>query len=144
MLAVVHTVQVQLSVPEFTATHVIPYLLDIPWCGQWNVQRLESEYWLGSNVGCYGKSLWIITPILSWGTTPQDLRRSLIFSLPIVRKILWQLFFESLSSSYRGMLLNKCRPAGLLAQEHPDWVKPSRHMITSLVVYSSINCSQDQ
>ncbi len=34
VLAVVVTVQIQLLVPEFTVTHLLPYLLTIPLCGQ--------------------------------------------------------------------------------------------------------------
>ncbi len=33
VLAVVVTVQVQLMVPEYTVTHLLPYLLTIPLCG---------------------------------------------------------------------------------------------------------------
>ncbi len=34
VLAVVVTVQVKLLVPEFMVTHLLPYLLTIPLCGQ--------------------------------------------------------------------------------------------------------------
>ncbi len=34
ILAVVVTVQVQMLVPEFTVTHLLPYLLNFPLCGQ--------------------------------------------------------------------------------------------------------------
>ncbi len=54
------------------------------------------------------------------------------------------IFLESLYSFYWRMRLNKCRPSGLLAQEHSNWFKPPRHMPTTMAVYSSINCSQDQ
>ncbi len=83
MLAVVVTVQVQLLVPEFTVTHLLPYLLTIPLWGQSKVQWSESENWLCLSVGYYSTWLWIQLSILSWGAIPQDLCRSLRFSLPI-------------------------------------------------------------
>ncbi len=144
MLAVVITVHVEKLVPDFRVTHFIPYLLTIPVCGQWNVQWLEPEYWLCLSVGYYSTWPWIRLSILSCRAILKDLGRSLIFSLPIGGEIMWQFFFESLYSFYWGMRLNKYRPSGLLAQEHSDWLKPPRHMLISLVVYSSINCSQDQ
>ncbi len=133
-----------LLVPEFTVTHLLPYLLTIPLCGQWNVQWLKREYWLCFGVGYYSTWLWIRISILSCWVIPQDLCSSLTFSLPIGGEITWQSFFESLYSFNWGMRLKKCRPSGLLAQEHSDWFKPPRHMLTSLVVYGSIKSSQNQ
>ncbi len=43
-----------------------------------------------------------------------------------------------------GMQQSKCRPPKLLSHAHSDWFKPPRHMLTFLVVYSSINCSAGQ
>ncbi len=60
-------VQVQLFVPEFTVTHLLPYLLTIPLCGQWKVQWPETEYWLCFSVGYYSTWLWIRLSILSCG-----------------------------------------------------------------------------
>ncbi len=145
MLAVVVIVSLQFSVPEFTVTHLLLYLHTFPLCWQRNVQRSEQEYWLYFSGGYFSTWLWIRTSILSCGAIPQDLCRSLIFYLPIGREILWQLFFEQLYNfCYWVMRLNICRPSGLLAQEHSDSFKPPRHMLTFLVVYSCINCPQDQ
>ncbi len=91
MLAVVVTAQVQLSVPEFTVTHLLPYLLTIPLCGQWYVQRLKPEYWMCFSVCYYSTWLWIRISILSCGAILQDLYRPLIFSLPISGENLWQM-----------------------------------------------------
>ncbi len=52
--------------------------------------------------------------------------------------------FLSHCSFYWAMQLKKCMPSGLLAQEHSDWAKLSRQMLTFLAVYSSMNCSLDQ
>ncbi len=115
VLAVVITVKVYLLVPEFTVTHLLPYLLTVPLCGQWRVQWSEPEYWLCFSVGYYGTWLWIRLSTLSFEAIPQNLCRSLIFSLPMVGKIMWRLFIESLYSFYWEMRLNKCRPSGRLA-----------------------------
>ncbi len=103
MLAVVVTVQS--FVPEFTVTHLLAYSLITPLCGQWNVQWLEPEHWLCFSVGFYSTWLRIWVYVLSCGAIPQDLCRSLFFSLPLGGEIMWQLFFESLDSFYRGMRL---------------------------------------
>ncbi len=107
-------------------------------CGQWNVQWLETEYWQCSSVGYYGTWLWIRTLILSCGAIPQVAN-----FLPTLR---WgdyvTIGFESQYSFHWGMQVTKCDPSGLLGQEHPDWFKSHRHMLTSLVVYSIINCSK--
>ncbi len=87
---------IHLLVPEFTVTHLLPYLLTITLCGQWEVQWSEPEYWLCFSVGYYSTWLWIRLSIQSCGAIPQDLCRSLIFSLPIGGEIMLQLFFESL------------------------------------------------
>ncbi len=125
-------------------THLLPYILTIPLCGQWNIQCSGPGCRLCFSVGYYSTWLWIRLSILSCGAIPQDSCRSLIFYLPIGGEIMWQLFFESLNSFYCEMRLNKFRPSGLLAQEHSEWFNLPRHMLTSLIVYSSINCSQDQ
>ncbi len=52
--------------------------------------------------------------------------------------------FESLCSFYWGMWLSERRPSSLLDEGHSDWVKRSRHMLTSLVVYSRKNWQLDQ
>ncbi len=61
------TVQGLLLVREFTVTHLLPYLLIIPMCGQWRVQWSEPEYWLCCSVGYYSTWLWIRICILSCG-----------------------------------------------------------------------------
>ncbi len=43
----------QLSVPEITVTHLLPYLLTTPLCGEWNDQRSEPDYWLCLSVAYY-------------------------------------------------------------------------------------------
>ncbi len=111
------TVQVQLLVPEFTVTHLLPYLLTIPLCGQWSVQWSEPEYWLCRNVGYYSTWLWIRIPIPPCGAILQGSCRSLTSPLLQGGEIMWQLFFESHYSFYWRMRLNKCRPSGLLAQD---------------------------
>ncbi len=65
MLAEIVNLQAQLSVPEFAVTHLLPYLLTIPLCGQWNDQRSEPEYWLCFSVGYYSTCLWIRMSFLS-------------------------------------------------------------------------------
>ncbi len=79
---------------ELTVTHLLPYLLTIPWCRQWKVQWSEPEYWLCFSVGYCSTWLWIRLSIQSYGAIPQDLCRTLIFSLPIGGEIKWQLFFN--------------------------------------------------
>ncbi len=69
VLAVVVTVQVQLSIPDFTAAHLQPHLLTIPLCGHWDVQLLE--YWLCIDVYYHSTSLWIRTSILTYGQFPR-------------------------------------------------------------------------
>ncbi len=93
ILAVVVTVQVQLLVPGFTVTHVLPYF---PLCGQWKGQWSEPEYWLCFSAGYYSTWLWIRLSILSCVAIPHGLCRLLIFSLPIGGEIMWPLLFESL------------------------------------------------
>ncbi len=97
-------------------THLLPFILTIPLCGQWKVQWSEPEYWLCCSVGYYSTWLWIRLSILSCAANPQDLCRSLIFSLPIGGEIMFQLFFESLNSFYCEMRLNKFRPSGWLVK----------------------------
>ncbi len=117
--------------PKATVTHLLPHLLTTPMCGQWGVQRSEPEHWLCFSVGFY--SMWpcIRTSILFKGAIPQDLHKSLILSIPIEGKILWHSFN---SLSYWGMHLRKCRPFGLFAQDHSDWLKHPRDMWTILMV----------
>ncbi len=69
-------------------------------CGQRKVQWSEPEYWLCSSVGYYSTWLWIRLSILSCWAIPQDLCRSLIFSLPIGGEIKWQLFFLNQSTVF--------------------------------------------
>ncbi len=38
--------------------------------------------------------------------------------------------------------MRKCRPSGLLFEEHSGLFKPPRHMPTFLRVQNSVNCSQ--
>ncbi len=111
-LAVVVNVKVQLLVPEFMVTHLLPYLLIIPLCGQWKVQWSEPEYWLCFSVGYCSTWLWIRLSIQFFGAILQDFCRSKIFSLPIGGEIKRHLIFESLYSFYWEMRLNKCRPSG--------------------------------
>ncbi len=73
VLAVAVTVYVQLLIPEFTVTHLLPCLLIIPLCGQWKVQLSEPGYWLCFSVGYYSTWLWIRLSIHSCGAIPQDL-----------------------------------------------------------------------
>ncbi len=87
-------VRVLLLVKEYTVTQLLPYLLTIPLCGQWKDPWSEPEYWLWFSVGYYSTWLWIRLSILSCGAIPQDLRRSLIFALPISGEIMWQLFLN--------------------------------------------------
>ncbi len=74
------------------------------------VDSSEPGCWLCFSVGNYSTWFWIRLSIPSCGAIPQDLYRSLIFSLPIGGEIMWQLFFEWLNSIYCEMRLNKCRP----------------------------------
>ncbi len=84
MLAVIVTVKVQLSNPEFMIIYWLPHVHIISLRGQRYVQWSEPEYWLCFSVGFYSTWLWIQTSILSCGTMPKDWHRSLIF-LPYYR-----------------------------------------------------------
>ncbi len=61
-------------------THLLPYILTNPLCGQWNIQCSEPGCWLCFNVGYYSTWLWIRLSILSCGAIPQDLCRTLMVS----------------------------------------------------------------
>ncbi len=86
--------QVQLLVPEFTVTHLLPFLLTTPLCGYWKVQWSKPEYCLCFRVGYYSTWLWARLSIQSCGAIPHDLCRWLISPLPIGEEIMWQLFFN--------------------------------------------------
>ncbi len=64
-------------------THLLPYILTNTLCGQWNIQCSEPGCWLCFSVGYHSTWRWFWLSILSCGAIPQDLCRSLIFSLPI-------------------------------------------------------------
>ncbi len=69
-----------------------------------HLQCIASEMcWLYLSVGYYSLTLWIQTSILSCRAIALDLHKPLIFSLPIGRDMLWQLFsFKSPYSLYWG------------------------------------------
>ncbi len=91
MLAVLVTVQMQLLVPEFTATHLPPYLLTIPLCGQWNVQWSEAEYWLCFSVG-YFLAVLLVTvggPLMSCTPLSKAVKRAWVEQMTRLPYLLW-------------------------------------------------------
>ncbi len=61
-------------------THLLPYILIIPLCGQLNIQCSEPGCWLCFSVGYYCTWLWIRLSIPSCGAIPQDSCRTLMVS----------------------------------------------------------------
>ncbi len=66
--------------PRVMVTHLLPYILTIALCGQWNIQCSEPVFWLCSSVGYYSTWLWIRLSILSCGAIPQDSCKTLMVS----------------------------------------------------------------
>ncbi len=99
---------------KVVVTHLLPYIVTFPLCGQWTIQCSEPGCQLCISVDYYSTWPWNRLSNLSCGAIPQESCRSLIVSFPIGGEIKWQLFFESLNSFYCEMRLNKLRPSGRL------------------------------
>ncbi len=104
---------------------------------------------------CPAFHTWVLTVFQSWFLLPTTLNsdiHSILWGnypelaqatnfLPSYRlEYLLQLFFESSYSFEWGVQLRKFGTSNLLSQDYNVWYKPPRHMLTFIVVSSTLFC----